>query len=102
MTKAYAEFGKLVDAIILPDGYRFHEWTPGNTIAPVPVTVENPTAQYYDTYMAALEGPNGKYVPFEISYLARTPKMERGLLYIGVAELAQAVDKAIEKLEAQG
>lgn len=98
--KSIIELDQFASATILPSGYRFKEWTPGNTVILVPnIGSSGPT--YYDAALAAIERSDGKYATFELNRIPpQTPEMQRGIIYLSVAELAAAVDKAIEQLAA--
>ena len=95
--KVLTEFESFAQYVKLPDGFKFHEWTKDiPVILPVLFDPSKPQT-YYDAGMMAIERiSDGKFLPFEIS----NQKQELGRIFLSVAELAEAVDKALTELQA--
>jgi hypothetical protein len=97
MSTSFIELEVFDTCAKMPDGLRFKEWSPGNTVA----HVINKDGSSTDTLLVAIERiSDGKFASFEIISLKNEDgKLEPGLLYVSAAVLANAVDQAIAELE---
>lgn len=99
--KSLMELEIFMAIVKLPDGVRFKEWMPesGCFVASAP---SNASTYSYTSTLAAIERiSDGAFVQFEITALRNGDgaAIERGKIHLCVAELANAVDKAIAELE---
>jgi len=94
MTIPTVEIEKFIECIKLPQGFKFKEWMPGCVIAPP--RLDN-VGVYFDSLVMAVEKiVDGSIESFELPHLR---KNESGKITVPVLEIAQAVERAVMRLQ---